>query len=241
MNARRPDGCVACTWASATAGAAPARSFACRAIIAGPVAPSGTGATGAISVRVPRARQAAANPSRASPGRAIGRPVSQLARTSSPGSAATVSRWCTSRSPSARGAALAEAAEADDIARIGRDLWAWHDPDAALAALVSDSADAPTAGVRSAGEARLLRFAGDEVSVEAEVIDGHVRGLALATRPIDVVEAHTAAGAVATAAADQTGWFDLTVPPDLVDTAALLRLRVADAEGHATWTAWFRC
>lgn len=138
------------------------------------------------------------------------------------------------------GDALAEAADADDIARIGRDLWAWHDPDAALAALVSDTAHTPTTGVRGPGEARLLRFTGDEVTVEAEVIDGHVRGLALGPRPVATVEAHAPHTQVATAQPDQTGWFDLTLPAELVDDAVLLRLRLVDTSDQVTWTSWFR-
>ena len=43
-------------------------------------------------------------------------------------------------------AALAEEPDAADVAAVGEAVWAWHDPDAALAALTMDSATEPLAG-----------------------------------------------------------------------------------------------
>ncbi|HMQ37721.1 MAG TPA: hypothetical protein PKE46_11145 [Micropruina sp.] len=137
-------------------------------------------------------------------------------------------------------AALAEEPDAADVAAVGEAVWAWHDPDAALAALTMDSATEPLAGVRSAGGLRLLRFDADGVTIDVELIEGHLRGLAIAphARTIDL---HGPDGApLASAEVDATGWFDLAVPTDLRGRAALVRLRLSDAADAVTWTAWFR-
>lgn len=137
-------------------------------------------------------------------------------------------------------AALAEEPDATDVAAVGEAVWAWHDPDAALAALTMDSATEPLAGVRSAGGLRLLRFDADGVTIDVELIEGHLRGLAIAphARTIDL---HGPDGArLASAEVDATGWFDLAVPTDLRGRAALVRLRLSDAADAVTWTAWFR-
>lgn len=137
-------------------------------------------------------------------------------------------------------AALAEEPDAADVAAVGEAVWAWHDPDAALAALTMDSATEPLAGVRSAGGLRLLRFDADGVTIDVELIEGHLRGLAIApdARAIDL---HGPDGApLASAEVDATGWFDLAVPTDLRGRAALVRLRLSDAADAVTWTAWFR-
>lgn len=137
-------------------------------------------------------------------------------------------------------AALSEASDADDVAAVGRSLWAWHDADAGLAELVSDSAAAPLAGVRSAGDARLLRFTADGIGIDLEILDGHLRGLALSPHP-QTVDLHGPDGApLASAQVDATGWFDLALPPQVRRRAALVRLRLTDAAGNQTWTAWFR-
>lgn len=137
-------------------------------------------------------------------------------------------------------AALAEEPDAADVAAVGEALWSWHDPDAALAALTMDSATEPLAGVRSTGGLRLLRFNADGLSIDVELIEGHLRGLALApdARTIDL---HGSDGApLATAEVDASGWFDLTLPAGLRGRPALVRLRLSDAGGSETWTAWFR-
>lgn len=137
-------------------------------------------------------------------------------------------------------AALAEEPDATDVAAVGEAVWAWHDPDAALAALTMDSATEPLAGVRSAGGLRLLRFDADGVTIDVELIEGHLRGLAIApdARAIDL---HGPDGApLASAEVDATGWFDLAVPTGLRGRAALVRLRLSDAADAVTWTAWFR-
>ena len=137
-------------------------------------------------------------------------------------------------------AALAEETDAADVVAVGEAVWAWHDPDAALAALTIDSASEPLAGVRSTGGLRLLRFNADGVTIDVELIEGHLRGLAIApdARTIDL---HGPDGArLASAEVDATGWFDLTVPTGLRGRPALVRLRLSDAAGGVTWTAWFR-
>ncbi|MFT3833720.1 MAG: hypothetical protein QM711_10440 [Micropruina sp.] len=136
-------------------------------------------------------------------------------------------------------AALNEASGAEDVAAVGRSLWAWRDADAGLADLISDSAVEPLAGVRSAGDARLLRFTADGVGIDLEILDGHLRGLALAA-DAQRVELSDAAGAtLATADLDASGWFDLALPPR-VSPGALVRLGLSDNAGNQTWTAWFR-
>lgn len=137
-------------------------------------------------------------------------------------------------------AALDEASDSDDVARVGYPLWAWHDPDARLAELVSDTATEPLAGVRSAGEARLLRFAVDDVGIDLELLDGHLRGLTLGT-DARTLALHDSRGApVATTEVDASGWFDLAVPSEVLDRGALVRLGLTDAAGARTWTPWFR-
>ena len=136
--------------------------------------------------------------------------------------------------------ALAERTEAADIARVGREVWAWRSPDVALAELISDTADSPLAGVRSAGGPRLLRFEAQQVTLEVESVDGHLRGLVIGQGTASI-EAQVPGGApVASADLDPTGWFDLIVPAELSGAGALLRLRVIAADGGSTWTAWFR-
>ena len=59
-----------------------------------------------------------------------------------------------------------------DVPRIGRELFTWRDVDAELAALVSDSADAPAAAVvvRDEGDpGRSLIFATPDLTLVAEV------------------------------------------------------------------------
>ncbi len=137
------------------------------------------------------------------------------------------------------GAALSEASGAKDVAAVGRSLWAWRDADAGLADLISDSAVEPLAGVRSAGDARLLRFTADGVGIDLEILDGHLRGLALAA-DAQRVELSDAAGATLAAAdLDASGWFDLALPPR-VSPGTLVRLGLSDSAGNQTWTAWFR-
>ena len=136
--------------------------------------------------------------------------------------------------------ALAERSAAVDIARVGREVWAWRDPDAALAALVSDTADEPLAGVRSTGGWRGLRVAAAAVTGEVVLIDGHLRGLAIGPGAASIEVHTTGQEPVATADLDSTGWFDMTMPAALVSRAALLRLRVIGVDGRSTWTGWFR-
>lgn len=137
-------------------------------------------------------------------------------------------------------AALAEGSDAADIAAVGEAVWSWRDPDAALAELTMDSASEPLAGVRSTGGLRLLRFNADSVTIDLELIEGHLRGLALAPGAT-TIDLHGPDGApLAWAGVDATGWFDLTLPPELRGRAALVRLRLSDADGGETWTAWFR-
>lgn len=136
--------------------------------------------------------------------------------------------------------ALAERTDAADIARVGRDVWAWRDPDTALAALVSDTADEPLAGVRSTGGPRLLRFAADEVTFEVESVDGHLRGLAIGAGAASIEAQVPGREPVASADLDDTGWFDLTLPAALYGRATLLRLRVSATDGSSICTAWFR-
>lgn len=137
------------------------------------------------------------------------------------------------------GRALDEAADADDVAAVGHTLWAWHDPDARLAELVSDSATEPLAGVRSAGAARLLRFTAEGVGIDLELLDGQLRGLALAPEPRTLALYDSAGAVLATAELDASGWFELPLPTG-VGRGALVRLGLSDAEGDQTWTAWFR-
>ncbi|MFT3969128.1 MAG: hypothetical protein QM695_02340 [Micropruina sp.] len=136
-------------------------------------------------------------------------------------------------------AALDEASDADDVASVGRNLWAWHDPDAQLADLVSDSATEPLAGVRSGGDARLLRFIAEGVGIDLELLDGHLRGLVLAPDARTLALHDDKGTMVATAELDASGWFDLTVPAGL-GRGSLVRLGLSDDAGSQTWTAWFR-
>ena len=137
------------------------------------------------------------------------------------------------------GAALSEASDAGDVAAVGRALWAWHDPDAGLAELVSDSAVEPLAGVRSAGDARLLRFAADGVGIDLEILDGHLRGLALAPDARRVTLSDAAGVTLAATDVDTSDWFDLVVPSGL-RPGSLVRVGLSDDTGNQTWTAWFR-
>ncbi|MFT4218397.1 MAG: hypothetical protein QM619_14610 [Micropruina sp.] len=135
--------------------------------------------------------------------------------------------------------ALAEASGADDVAAVGRSLWSWHDPDAQLADLVSDPAVEPLAGVRSTGDARLLRFTAEGVGIDLELLDGHLRGLVVSPAP-RTLALHDATGTiVADTELDASGWFDLAVPAGL-GRGTLVRLGLSDNAGNQTWTAWFR-
>ncbi len=136
-------------------------------------------------------------------------------------------------------AALSEASDAEDVAVVGRSLWGWRDADAGLADLVSDSAVEPLAGVRSAGDARLLRFTAEGVGIDLELLDGHLRGLVVAPDAQTLALHDDKGAAVATAELDASGWFDLTVPATL-SRGSLVRLRLSDGAGGRTWTAWFR-
>ncbi|MFT4294954.1 MAG: hypothetical protein QM582_06020 [Micropruina sp.] len=135
--------------------------------------------------------------------------------------------------------ALDEASDADDLAAVGRALWGWHDPDARLAELVSDSAAEPLAGVRSSGDARLLRFTAEDVGIDLEVVDGHLRGLVLAPQARSLVLSDADGAVIATAEPDASGWFDLELPVRPARNP-LVRLGLSDAHGVRTWTAWFR-
>jgi hypothetical protein len=137
--------------------------------------------------------------------------------------------------------ALAEGSADDDLARVGRDVWSWRDPDGLLAELVSDSATETVGagGVRGPGDLRVLRFDSGAVSVEAELVDGALRGLALGPGAI-TIELHNRSERVATAEVDATGWFELVLPTELHSRSELLRLQVLDAQGNHTWTDWFR-
>jgi len=138
--------------------------------------------------------------------------------------------------------ALAEPA-GDDIADVGRAVWSWHDPDRALADLVRDSAGEPAApaGVRgTTGTLRVLWFETADVTIEVELSDGRLRGLAVAPWAA-LIELHTAdQDLVASADVDDTGWFELTLPAQLRGRATLVRLRLSGPDGTETWTAWFR-
>jgi hypothetical protein len=137
--------------------------------------------------------------------------------------------------------ALDEATAHADVARIGHGLWDWRDPDRLLAALVADSATEPraTSGVRTTGGLRVLRFESGDTSIEVEVAEGHIRGLALSpgARTVDLRSPRLL---LATAEVDGTGWFDLTVPANARGRAELVRLRLSDSDGKETWTVWFR-
>ncbi len=136
--------------------------------------------------------------------------------------------------------ALAEGAGDDDLARVGREVWAWRDPDHQLAELVSDTAESRLAsGVRGPGSLRVLRFDSGEVSVEVEQVDGRLQGLAISPGAT-TIELHNRAERLGTAAVDATGWFELTLPAELRGRAELVRLRLLDVAGTQTWTAWFR-
>ena len=84
----------------------------------------------------------------------------------------------------------------------------------------------------------LMLFSG-AVSVEAELVDGALRGLALGPGAI-TIELHNRSERVATAEVDATGWFELVLPTELRSRSELLRLQVLDAQGNHTWTDWFR-
>lgn len=135
--------------------------------------------------------------------------------------------------------ALAEASDANEVAAVGRSLWSWHDPDARLADLVSDSASEPLAGVRSSGDARLLRFTAEGVGIDLELLDGHLRGLVVAPDARTLALHDDKGTVVATAELDVSGWFDLRVPITL-GRGSLVRLGLSDGAGGQTWTAWFR-
>lgn len=138
------------------------------------------------------------------------------------------------------GEALRESVDADDVARVGRDVWAWRDPDAGLAELVADSlSDAPAAGVRGPGALRVLRFESGALSIEVELAEGRLRGLALSPQAA-TMELHTPDGLAVSTAVEATGWFEIELPGELRGGAALLRLRLLDDAGEQTWTAWFR-
>lgn len=134
--------------------------------------------------------------------------------------------------------ALAEGSDAADIAKVGLELWAWHDPDAALAELTMDSAAEALTGVRATAPVRMLRFSTGRVTIEIELSEGHLRGLAAPEGGTVVLYGSTGAR-LATAELDATGWFDLTLPPGSGDRAKPVRLRLTD-DGGDTWTSWFR-
>lgn len=100
----------------------------------------------------------------------------------------------------------------DDVRQGARAALAWRDPDAQVAVLVADSTSPETeraAPVRDAGQARLLTFATDDVSIDIEVDPcGDVTNLMGQLAPIgsaEIVVDH--GGASTTATADDLGRF----------------------------------
>ena len=131
----------------------------------------------------------------------------------------------------------------DDVRAAARDALSWRDPDAALAALVVDSAREPVGHIRadgdrpSDGEPRLLSFATAEVTIDVEATyhDGTVNLLGqLAPADAGAVEVDHRLG-VATARPDQLGRFRV----DGVEFGPV-RLRVSGTTGpvHTEWVVF---
>lgn len=127
----------------------------------------------------------------------------------------------------------------DDVLAAARDALTWRDPNAALAVLVSDSADASaaTTSVRGDEPPRLLSFAAAELAIDVEASlenDGTVSLMGqLAPVGPAAVEVDHRHGVLATTA-DDLGRFSLDgIEPGLV------RLRCTPrATGARVHTAW---
>jgi hypothetical protein len=126
----------------------------------------------------------------------------------------------------------------DDVLAAARDALHWRDPNAALAVLVADSADASsaTASVRGDEQPRLLSFASAELAIDVEASlegDGTVSlmGQLAPVGPASVEVDHRH-GVLATTA-DELGRFSLAgIEPGLV------RVRCTRATGSRVHTAW---
>lgn len=127
----------------------------------------------------------------------------------------------------------------EDVRELARAAWSWRDPDAALAALVGDSADPVQeleSSVRSGGQSRLLAFANDDVAIDVEVTEGPtvatLVGQLAPVGPADVAVDHR--DGMAEATADDLGRFRV----DSV-TRGPVRLRCTlRATGTTVHTEW---
>ena len=120
----------------------------------------------------------------------------------------------------------------DDVIGMAMTGWDLRDPDAALAQLVFDSADAGTvaSGIRSgAATARARTFEVDGRTIDFEELDGRITGQVIPAPPAMWLET---AGGVREVPVDAAGRFTVTVD------SGPARLRCTTPSGMIA-TAWF--
>jgi hypothetical protein len=129
---------------------------------------------------------------------------------------------------------------ADDVPEsfvaAGKAAFAWHNIDADLAQLVSDSSvDPAEAGLRSSEPAivRTMTFASAELSIELDVQADGLRGLVVPEQAGTVQVRLSGGEAGPELAIDAVGWFVIRPVP-----AAPFRLSVRLADGSSALTSW---
>lgn len=113
----------------------------------------------------------------------------------------------------------------------GKAAFAWRSVDTELAELTHDSSRAALAGTRGRA-VRALRFTTEHLTIEAELTPDGLTGQLVPPGPGEV-ELCLPGGVVATAVADEIGWFVLRPVPE-----GLFRLhvRTASVSLHTPWT-----
>jgi hypothetical protein len=123
----------------------------------------------------------------------------------------------------------------EDLLRFAREALTWRTVDAELAELVADSRDTAGAGLRGAGDVRLLTFTAGDLRLELELlVDGPVRrvvGELSPPGPARVTVEHP--GGELTEDADELGRFLASGVP-----AGRVRVRCERAGGPAIVTPW---
>ncbi len=122
---------------------------------------------------------------------------------------------------------------------VGKAGYAWHNIDAELAALVSDSATGDRGATPSVVRAepaplRFLTFASPRLSIHMEVTRDGVHGQVVPPQPGEI-ELRPADGPPVVLAIDDVGWFALEPIP-----SGLFRLRCQTRDGTTVLTDWIR-
>lgn len=114
----------------------------------------------------------------------------------------------------------------------GKAAFAWRDPDAALAVLSHDLADAVRSGTRAeASASRSLTFVVGDRTIELEVTQDAVVGQVIPA-PAGEVELVGPNGRSGSVAVDDVGWFTIRPIPS---GPVRLHLRTADGPVHTEW------